>query len=241
MNFLGTRRSEGLPPVQLRAATKRAFRQANCLRRERKTSTMKSVSVFGLGYVGAVTAGCLARMGHHVVGVDVNPVKVKMLNSGQAPVLEPRLNQLTEDGYNAGRLRATTDAFAAVAESDISFICVGTPSRPNGQLDLGGVRSTCEQIGAALRSKNKFHWIVLRSTVRPGTAKTVAIPALESASGKRSETDFAVCANPEFTREGSAVEDFMKPPMTILGADDPLHLGPLCEIYQEISGQIFPT
>jgi GDP-mannose 6-dehydrogenase len=201
---------------------------------------MKRISVFGLGYVGAVTAACFARAGHRVVGVDVNPVKVQMLDSGRAPVLEPGLNDIVAESREASRLHGTTSHAFAVGESQISFICVGTPSLPNGQLDLSSVNSTCEQIGTALRTKKEFHWIVLRSTVLPGTVRSLAIPTLEAASGKRSGLDFAVCFNPEFTREGSAVADFSNS-MTVLGADNPVHLRPLRELYHGISGQIFDT
>src|SRR5438094_2557609 len=188
---------------------------------------MARVSVFGLGYVGAVTAACLADAGHEVVGVDVNPVKVDMMESGRAPVLEPRLEGLVEKGRRACRLRATTNASSAVHESDVSFICVGTPSLHSGRLDLSSVARSCEAIGDALRPKKEFHWVVTRSTVLPGTAKSMIIPTIEAASEKRAGVDFAVCSNPEFTREGCAVADFLNPAITVLGADDPLHLVPL--------------
>ena len=202
---------------------------------------MKAVSVFGLGYVGAVTAACLAHKGHRVVGVDANPAKVEMVESGRAPVLEPGLDQLVREGREACRLHATTDPMAAVSQSEISFICVGTPSLPNGRLDVSTVQRCCEDVGRALQSKTGFHWIVLRSTVLPGTAKSLVIPRIEAASGKRSGVDFAVCANPEFTREGCAVADFLNPPMTVLGADDTHQLAPLRELYRGMPGQIFET
>jgi len=202
---------------------------------------MKRVSVFGLGYVGAVTAACLAHKGHRVIGVDVNPGKVEVLESGQAPVLEPGLDQLVSEAHKAGRLHATTDLFRAVDQSEISFLCVGTPSLRNGRLDLSSVERSCEEVGRALRSKKEFHWVVLRSTVLPGTAKSLAIPTIESASRKRAGVDFAVCANPEFTREGSAIHDFLDPAITVLGADDLSHLLPIRELYQGVSGRIFET
>jgi GDP-mannose 6-dehydrogenase len=198
---------------------------------------MKHISVFGLGYVGAVTAACFARAGHRVLGVDVNPHKVEMLESGRAPVLEPGLDQIITRARESSRLHGTTNHAFAVGESQISFVCVGTPSLPNGQLDLSIVRRTCEQIGTALRAKNDFHWVVLRSTVLPGTARSLVIPTLEAASGKRAGADFAVCVNPEFTREGSAVADFSDS-MTVLGADDPAHLQPLRELYRDISSHV---
>ncbi|HTC93235.1 MAG TPA: nucleotide sugar dehydrogenase [Terriglobales bacterium] len=202
---------------------------------------MKHVSVFGLGYVGAVTAACFAHKGNKVLGVDVNPAKVEMIESGRVPVFEPGLDRLIAEGHKARRLHATTDPIAAVSESEISFLCVATPSLPNGRLDLRSVQRSCEEVGKALRLKNEFHWVVLRSTMLPGTAKSLAIPWIEAASGKREGVDFAVCSNPEFTREGCAVADFLNPMITILGAGNPDHLLPLRELYEGISGHIFET
>src|SRR6266516_4503020 len=172
---------------------------------------MKTVSVFGMGYVGAVTAACLAHKGHRVMGMDVNPAKVEMVESGRAPVLEPGLDQLVREGRAACRL------------------------------DVSAVQRCCEEVGRALQSKTGFHWIVLRSTVLPGTAKSLIIPCIEAASGKRPGVDFAVCANPEFTREGCAVVDFLNPRMTVLGADNAEQLIPLRELYRGLPGQIFET
>ena len=202
---------------------------------------MRPISVFGLGYVGSVTAACLAHRGHRVVGVDLNPAKVEMLESGRAPVLERGLDELVAESHRACRLHATTDTIAAVGQSEISFLCVGTPSLPNGRLNLAGVERVCHEVGNGLRLKTGFHWVVLRSTVLPGTAESLAIPTLEAVSGKREGVDFAVCVNPEFTREGCAVADFQHPPMTVLGASDPAHLSPLREAYQGIPGRIFET
>lgn len=202
---------------------------------------MARVSVFGLGYVGAVTAACLSHRGHEVVGVDLNPLKIEMMESGQAPVLEPRLKELIEEGYRSAKLHATTDTYSAVQQSDVSFICVGTPSLRNGCLDLSSVKRSCQDIGEALTFKKGFHVIVIRSTVLPGTSASVVIPAIEEASGKRSGVDFAVCSNPEFTREGCAVADFLNPAITVLGADDSSHLDALRDIYQDTPGQIFET
>src|SRR5262249_35589128 len=202
---------------------------------------MKSISVFGLGYVGAVTAACLADHGHWVVGVDVNPAKVQALDSGRAPVLEPGLDRLVAAGRKTGRLHATTDAAAAVSESEISFVCVGTPSLPNGRLDLGGVGRVCEEIGTALRSKKQFPLVVLRSPVWRGTQKPLVTPRLESFGKKQAGVDFAVCANPNFPREGSAVADFLNPAITVLGADNPAHLVPLTDLYRGITDRVFAT
>jgi GDP-mannose 6-dehydrogenase len=203
--------------------------------------SMKKISVIGLGYVGAVSAGCLASKGYEVLGVDLNPLKVELLESGKSPVLEPGLDELIAAGHQARRLHATNDSSEAVQKTDLSFICVGTPSLRNGRLDLSGVERSCTEIGTALRGKNGFHWFVLRSTILPGTAEKLAIPTIEQASGKKVGRDFAVCTNPEFTREGSAVADFLNPPITVFGASDPVHLEPLREIYSWVTGNIFET
>jgi GDP-mannose 6-dehydrogenase len=202
---------------------------------------MKKLSVIGLGYVGAVTAGCLSSKGFSILGVDVNPLKVELLAAGKSPVLEPGLDELTRQGHAAGLLHATTDASEALERSDVSFICVGTPSLRNGRLDLSGVERSCTEIGKALRGKQGFHWFVLRSTILPGTVENLTIPIIEAESGKKFGRDFAVCTNPEFTREGSAVADFLNPPITVLGASDPAHLEPLREIYSWVTGNIFET
>ena len=202
---------------------------------------MKHVSVFGLGYVGAVTAACLANRGSHVVGVDVNAKKVEMFQSGRAPVLEPGLEDLVVRGCQSGTLHATTDTAAAIRETEISFICVGTPSMHNGRLDLTSVEHSCREIGRALRQKDQFHWVVTRSTVLPGTGRSLVIPTIEASSGKRAGVDFAVCSNPEFTREGCAVTDYMNPAMTVLGCDNPSHLVALREVYREFPGRVFET
>ena len=200
-----------------------------------------SVSVFGLGYVGSVTAACLAHKGSRVIGVDVNPAKVETLEKGHTPILEPRLEEIVAECHEGCRLHATTDAVAAVLETDLSFISVGTPSQRNGKLDLTGIEHVCRQIGQALEKKQAFHTIVLRSTVLPGTTETVVAPALEAASGKRAGTDFAVCFVPEFLREGSAVADFFEPPFTVLGAASPRHLAPLRELFSWAASPIFET
>ncbi len=202
---------------------------------------MLSVSVLGLGYVGSVTAACLATQGHRVVGLEINPTKVAMLNSGRSPIVEAQLGDLIAQAHQAGRLKATSDIQVAMAESDLSFIAVATPSQRNGSLELGAVERVCQQIGTALRTKKTFHTIVTRSTVLPGTAQSLIIPTLEQTSGKRAGVDFAVCSNPEFLREGTAVKDFFNPPFTVLGAHAPAHLQPLRELYQGIPGQVFET
>ena len=175
------------------------------------------ISVFGLGYVGSVTAACFAAEGHDVTGVDINPDKVRRINAGESPVIEERLGELIAEGRAAGRLRATAEPSEAVETSDLSFICVGTPSRPNGSLDLSAVERTCESIGAALADKDGPHTVVLRSTMLPGSTRAVAIPALEDLSHRRLGPDLCVCVNPEFLREGTSVADFYDPPFVLVG------------------------
>jgi GDP-mannose 6-dehydrogenase len=201
----------------------------------------KSVSIFGLGYVGSVTAGCLTRSGHRVIGVDLQPDKVSTINSGRSPVLEAGLNALIDEGRSTGQLSATSDVRKAVTESDVSFICVGTPSMRNGQLDVTAVARVCGEIGAAIRDKDEPHMVVVRSTVTPGTTRQVVIPELEQASGKRADADFGVCFNPEFLREGSAVADFFEPPFTVIGSRDATTLDPIRELYAWAPGQTFET
>jgi len=191
----------------------------------------RSVSVFGLGYVGSVTAACLAQLGNSVVGVDVNADKVQQLESGRSPILEPRMEEMVAENHKNCRLHATTDSARAVRETEITFVSVGTPSQRNGKLDLEGILHVCHEIGHALATKDKFHWVVLRSTVLPGTTKNVATPALEAASRKKAGKEFGVGFVPEFLREGSAVSDFFDPPFTILGCDDAGHLAPLRELF----------
>lgn len=200
-----------------------------------------SISIFGLGYVGSVSAACFASMGHRVIGVDVSQSKVEMLDSGRSPIVEARMNELVAEANQACRLHATTDPTAAVLGSEVSFICVGTPSLRNGKLDLSHIAKVAAEIGAALKQKKSHHVVVLRSTVLPGTTETVLVPVLERESGKKAGEGFAVCYNPEFMREGSAVADFLEPPYTILGSRDPQHLEPLRELYSKTPGKVFET
>src|SRR5918993_873825 len=175
------------------------------------------VSVFGLGYVGSVSAANFAADGHEVVGVDVHPEKVRAINEGRSPIVEPGLGELLEQGAAAGRLRATTSTEEAVRDTDLSLICVGTPSRKNGSLDLTYLERVAEQIGEALKEKDSYHVVVVRSTVLPGTTHDVVIPALERASGKKYGAGFGATVNPEFLREGTAIADFRHPPLTLVG------------------------
>ncbi len=200
-----------------------------------------SISVFGLGYVGTVTAACLASKGHKVIGVDLSPAKVEAMEAGRSPVVEPRVTELVAESHAAGRLHATSDSEHAVLNSDISFLCVGTPSLRNGKLDLGHIEPVCRKIGEVLKKKNGFHLVVLRSTVLPGTAETIVVPALEKSSGKKLGQDFGVCVNPEFMREGTAVADFLQPALTVIGAGVSKHSAILRAVYQWAPGRIFET
>ncbi len=201
----------------------------------------RSISIFGMGYVGTVTAACLASRGHQVTGVDVNPAKVQTLRAGQSPIVEPGVGELIAEGTTSCRLHATADASAAVLSTDISFLCVGTPSMRNGKIDLGHVEPVCREIGKALRGKHSFHLVVLRSTVLPGTTESIVIPALEQASGKKVGRDFGVCVNPEFTREGTAVSDFLQPAITVIGSYHAAHIAQLRELYDWAPGRLFET
>jgi len=202
---------------------------------------MSRISVFGLGYVGTVTAACFAHRGNTVIGVDLNAGKVETLAKGCSPKVEAGLADLIAAGHGSGHLRATVDPAAAVTDTDISFLCVGTPSLRNGKLDLGHLEPVCREIGEALRKKESFHLIVLRSTVLPGTAESLVIPVLEKNSGKRVGKDFGVCVNPEFMREGTAVADFLEPAITVIGANDCAHSHMLREVYGWAPGRIFET
>ncbi len=202
---------------------------------------MKKISIFGLGYVGAVSAGCLANDGHSVIGVDPNTTKVDLINQGKTPIIEKEIDQIIHRVVSEGRLRATTDATRAVLETDMSLICVGTPSQLNGSLDLKYVRSVCEQIGAAIKQKGGYHVVVSRSTMLPGSMRNVVIPAIEEFSGKKAGTDFGICNNPEFLREGTAVYDYYHPPKTVIGQTDVRSGDLLSEIYQKLDCPLIRT
>jgi GDP-mannose 6-dehydrogenase len=200
---------------------------------------VKTISIFGLGYVGAVTAACLASRGHKIIGVDPNPLKVQRVGSGMSPIVEAKVPEMIADAHTRGLISATTEASVAIANSEISFISVGTPSQRNGKLDLSHIRKVCADIGQALRLKDEFHWVVVRSTVLPGTTENVIVPAIEAASGKRNGRDFLVCFNPEFLREGTAVSDFYDPPFTVVGTSDPAQTGPVRELYEFLPAQLY--
>lgn len=197
-----------------------------------------NISVFGLGYVGSVSAGCLTTLGHSVTGVDVNPLKVDMINSGQSPVIEQDLDDLIAQGVEQGQITATTVAGEAIAASDVSLICVGTPSNGNGNLNLTYVERVCQEIGEALATADQYHVVVVRSTMLPGSIEERVIPVLEKASGRRARRDFGVAFNPEFLREGTAVHDFYNPPFTLVGATDPRGAEIAAEAYQKIDAPL---
>jgi GDP-mannose 6-dehydrogenase len=192
---------------------------------------MSSISIFGLGYVGCVSAACFADQGHRVVGVDVAQSKVDQINGGRSTIVEEGIAELVAQAVSSGRLSATTSVHDAVQASDISLVCVGTPSRPNGSIDLTYVLRVAQQIGAALRAKDGFHTVVIRSTVMPGTIDTHVIPAIEAASGRKHGLGFAVCSNPEFLREGTSIKDFHEPPFTLVGALESHHAEAVLGVY----------
>jgi GDP-mannose 6-dehydrogenase len=197
-----------------------------------------TVSVFGLGYVGCVSAACLAREGHTVVGVDVSPNKVAMVSAGTATIVEHGIGELVAEMVAAGRLSATASVGDAVAATEISLVCVGTPSQANGGLDLAYVRRVATEIGQALRQKSGWHVVVIRSTVLPGTTAEVVTPILEEASGKRAGIDFGVAMNPEFLREGSSIKDFDDPPFTVIGAGDERTAKTVASLYAGLNAPV---
>jgi GDP-mannose 6-dehydrogenase len=197
------------------------------------------VSVFGLGYVGAVSCGCFANDGFSVVGVDLNPVKVDLMNQGRSPIVEERIGELLETARSDGRLRATTDVREAVLATDVSVISVGTPSSPSGRLSLDAVQRVSEQIGQALAEKQHRHLIVVRSTVLPGSVRDVVVPALERSSQKRMGPDFGVCFNPEFLREGSSVADHYNPPYTLIGSWEQRDGAQAAELYAKVNAPVY--
>ena len=199
------------------------------------------ISVFGLGYVGTVSAGCLADQGHEVIGVDPIRIKIDLINRGQSPIVEADIGEIISAVVSRGNLRATDDLAEAVLSTDLSFICVGTPSQPNGNLDLRYIRRVCEEIGAALKIKKDWHVVTIRSTVLPGTVRKIVIPILEEASGKCAGKDFGVCHNPEFLREGSAVKDFNAPPKTVIGEFDSCSGETVAGLYSVLDAPLIRT
>lgn len=199
-----------------------------------------NISIFGLGYVGCVSAGCLAKSGHTVIGVDVVKEKVDLINQGLPTIVEDEIDVIIKEAHESSKLSATVDHRLAVLETDVSIICVGTPNEKNGMLNLNFIYETAQNIGKTLKSKSEFHLIVIRSTVAPGTnAKVTEIIA--DKSGRRSDEDFVVVSNPEFLREGSAVNDYYNPPCTVVGSNSEKGIQILKNIYSDINGQFVHT
>ena len=199
------------------------------------------LSVWGLGYVGTVSAGCLAQEGHEVIGVDSEPTKVDLINAGKSPIIEKDIGGIIERQVAAGRLSASTDAAVGVGWADLFLICVGTPSRGNGDIELKYVRRVCEQIGTALRNHEGAPVVVIRSTILPGTMRDVVIPTLEACSGRRAGAEFGVCINPEFLREGTAVDDFFNPPKTVIGELNRASGDLLASLYAQVAAPLIRT
>ncbi|HYX62752.1 MAG TPA: nucleotide sugar dehydrogenase [Burkholderiales bacterium] len=199
------------------------------------------ICVLGLGYVGAVSAGLLAKEGHEVIGVDPERAKVDLINAGRSPIIEKDLNEIIATEVAAGRLRASTTVEDAVRHTDLALVCVGTPSQPNGGIDLKYVKRVCEQIGATLSTHPGAPVIVMRSTMLPGTMREVVIPTLEKFSGKKAGEEFGLCINPEFLREGTAVHDYYHPPKTVIGEVNRASGDVLANLYSKIPGPLIRT
>lgn len=197
------------------------------------------ISVIGCGYVGCVTGVCFADMGHEVTLVDVDPAKIQTIGAGQSPIYEPGLEDLIRK--NRDRISATTDLRAAVGSTDITFVAVGTPSQEDGAIDLSYSLTACEEIGQALKDKETFHAVIIKSTVFPGTTSEKACPVIERASGKMAGRDFGLGSNPEFLREGSAVRDCLSPDRIVIGADDPRTAGVLGDLYAPLGVTVLVT
>ncbi len=199
------------------------------------------ISIFGLGYVGAVSMACLARDGHEITGVDIDRNKLELIRSGHSPIIETGIVELMREVVTAGRIQVTDDAAEAISSTDLSFICVGTPSRPNGSQSLEALKRCCEQIGAALKLKSSHHTVVIRSTVEPGTVEEIVLPILEQHSGKTSPDGFSICFQPEFLREGSSIKDYDNPPMTVFGAQGAGAGTQLRELFAHLPCEIIET
>jgi len=199
------------------------------------------LSVVGLGYVGAVCSACFANEGHNVIGVDIDEVKVDLINKGIAPIIEKDLDEYIRRNVEAGRLKATTDLKYAIENSDITIISVGTPSKPNGDIDLRYIKEAAKAIGEVLKEKKEFHIVSMRSTVLPGTAKNVVIPIIEKYSGKKVGIDFGYVSNPEFLRESTAIWDFYNPPKTVIGYSDEKSKEMFVKLYEFLDAPLFTT
>ena len=199
-----------------------------------------NISIFGLGYVGCVSLGCLAQNGHKVIGVDVNQNKVDLINGGKPTIIEAEIDRITSEQHAAGNISATTDANKAVLQSEISIIAVGTPSSEKGHLNLQYIFNVAERIGAALKQKDEFHIVAVRSTIMPGTCDKIA-DILQKFSGKKRNEGFAVVDNPEFLREGTAVKDYYNPPLTLIGSDNKQAAEKVAQLYEQLPAEIIIT
>jgi GDP-mannose 6-dehydrogenase len=206
-----------------------------------QTAAKPSISVIGLGYVGAVSMACLARLGHRMIGVDISPSRVDAIRAGRSPIMEAQLGELLAEGVADGKITATADLFNAVLDTDITFLSVGTPTSEDGSCDLSYVRAASQTIGQALAHKSGFHTIVLRCSVPPGTTLGVVAAEIEAASNKKLTRDFGVAFNPEFLREGVAVDDFYDPPKTVVGASDPRTEVEVARVFTAIDAKIIFT
>lgn len=196
------------------------------------------ISIFGLGYVGCVSGACFSEMGHEVIGVEPNPIKVDLINDAKCPIVEAGLEELIEKAVRGGHLQASQDWQKAIENTDLAIVCVGTPSSSNGSLDLRFVRRVCEQIGQALKKRPEYFTVVIRSTVLPGTVQETVIPILEQQSGKRAGVDFGICMNPEFLRAGTSIHDFYHPPKTVIGELDARSGQNLVSLYKPLPGPV---
>ena len=197
-----------------------------------------NISIFGLGYVGCVGLGCLAEQGHYLTGVDVDKIKVELINGGKATIVEKGIDELIEKNFK--RIKATSDSLAGVMNSEAAIICVGTPNNENGHLDMTHIYGVAKEIGLALRNKKEFFTIAIRSTVMPGTNRKLA-EIISQCSGKINGKDFGIVSNPEFLREGSAVADFFNPPYTVLASDSDKALETMKKVYQSLKAEVVET
>lgn len=200
-----------------------------------------TLSILGLGYVGAVSSACFSDLGFPVIGVDPDMEKVSCINRGASPIVEKDLSELLFSGREQNKLKATNDTVAAVLNSDVTLISVGTPSDADGGCDLKYLRQACQQLGEALSMKSDYHLVVVRSTIPPSTTRNELVPIIEQYSGKLAGKDFGVCFNPEFLRESTAVEDFFHPPITVLGAIDKRSLEYSTKLYQDVNAEVIGT
>ena len=193
-----------------------------------------NIAIIGLGYVGCVSAACLASAGHNVVGVDISPEKVDLINDGKSPIIEKDIDELISASVDDGRLSATTCIADAILNSELSLVCVGTPSRANGSLDLTYIQNSVSDVARTLKNHDKYHVVAVRSTMLPGTLENIVLPLLEELSGKKVGSEIGLCTNPEFLREGTAIHDYRNPPFTLVGALDERSAASLKRLYSDL-------